>query len=230
MVICISGYKFSGKDTCANYLVEKYGAVRVSLADPLKDLVSVEYGLDRASLDNPQLKEEPLLHLPVEPKDDFTRMISEFMFKEFRDERGRQPIKYVTGDNFCGIFSDAGQEKLYHTPRSLCILKGSTNRIVKSNFWVEKTFEKIDESLKNNPNRIVVVPDLRYKSEMLQFRKKFGDDFNTIRITRHESSPSNDPSERDLDGSKFDFHVDNSGILEYTCKQLDSIINSLIFE
>lgn len=37
MIIGLSGYAQVGKDTVANYLVEKYGFVKVSFADPIRE-------------------------------------------------------------------------------------------------------------------------------------------------------------------------------------------------
>lgn len=39
MIIGLSGYAQSGKDTVANILVEKYGYKRIAFADPIRDLL-----------------------------------------------------------------------------------------------------------------------------------------------------------------------------------------------
>lgn len=43
MIIGISGYAQTGKDTVADYLIEKYGFVKVSFADPIREAL---YRLD----------------------------------------------------------------------------------------------------------------------------------------------------------------------------------------
>ena len=43
MIIGLSGYAQVGKDTVANYLVENYGFVKVSFADPIREAL---YKLD----------------------------------------------------------------------------------------------------------------------------------------------------------------------------------------
>ena len=58
-VFALSGFKFSGKDTTADYMVEKYGAVKHSFADPLKTMVSTTYGIPRNYLDDTDKKETP---------------------------------------------------------------------------------------------------------------------------------------------------------------------------
>jgi hypothetical protein len=224
-IICLSGYKKSGKDTLCNYLLNKNGGIRIALADPLKDCVAEEYGISRASLDDPKLKEAPLLNMPVEPKDDFSKMLSEFMLKEFRTENGTQPTDfYYRDDQFLGVLGRAYGAKLYWTPRALAILKGSTNRTVNPNFWTQKVFGIIEAELNKDPTRLIVVTDVRYKSEIDQFMKKFGSKVAFVRINRFKDSPSNDPSERDLDGQDFDFYVDNTGTLEQAYSQMDQIL------
>jgi hypothetical protein len=44
MIIWLSGYAKSGKDTAASYLCQKYGFVRLAFADILKIIVSQKYG------------------------------------------------------------------------------------------------------------------------------------------------------------------------------------------
>jgi dephospho-CoA kinase len=44
-MIGICGKKFHGKDTIANYLIQRFGFTKVSLADPLKKGVQEIFGL-----------------------------------------------------------------------------------------------------------------------------------------------------------------------------------------
>jgi dephospho-CoA kinase len=230
MIICLSGYKGSGKDTLAGFLIEKYGAKRVALADPLKDSVAEEFGIDRTSLDDPKRKESPLLTMPVDPKDAYSRMIAKFLVKEFRTEDGRSSGTFVTETNEGIVVSSEGFTdylKLYWTPRALAILKGSTNRSVTSNFWTNKAFESIENSLKGN--NLVVVTDLRYKSEIEQFKTRFSsEEVVFVRIERFKESSSNDPSERDLDNHQFDFYIDNTGDLKHAERQMETILSRML--
>ena len=247
MIIALSGFKGSGKDELASYLVKKYGFTRTSFADPLKDLVASEYEIDRASLDDPERKEKPLLHLPVHPKDPYTRMVAEFMFKEFRSKEGFQPtdVNRTKHDKFLGVFSvliatgeiyeplkhqgrdvTSSYREVYHTPRSLAILKGSTNRLVASNFWVQKAINKIKSGIDADYDNHVI-SDFRYQSEGAQLIEAFGKDVTFVRINRFKDSPSSDPSERDLDEYLFDHHIDNTKELSYAHLQLEDILKKL---
>ena len=209
MIISLSGWKGSGKDEAARILTNKYGFRRLAFADILKDMVARDYGISRESLDDPKLKEKPLLQYPVNPSDGFTKMLYTFMVKELRDANGNKAPECE--------YSKLPQ--LYHTPRSLAILMGSTNRFVQSNFWVQKALSSISK------NENVIITDMRYNSEMSQitdFAKDSGHTLSFVRVNRFAISPSQDPSERDLDNAKFDFTLDNKGTLkEFEAKVLD---------
>lgn len=49
-VIGISGHKYNGKDTCADYLVRQYGFNKLSFADPLKHAVQEIFGFTNQQL------------------------------------------------------------------------------------------------------------------------------------------------------------------------------------
>lgn len=217
-VLAISGWKGSGKDTLAAYLIEKRGAVRVSFADPLKDMVAEEYGIDRTSLDDPNQKERPILTLPVDPKDAYSRMISEFLFKEFRTVKNKQVVGFTyENELFKGTTGQPFEHpSLFWTPRALAILKGSTNRAVRSDYWVQRAIGKIRAS-----ETLVVISDLRYKSELKQLKDAFGDELSTVRVERFDTSPSSDPSERDLDDASFDYRINNRSTRENAFEQLE---------
>lgn len=134
-VIALSGYKGSGKDTAAAYLVENYGFQRIAFADVLKDLVSTQYNVPREDMDHPIRKEEPILHLPVIPTDPFTIAI-----------QGRLASELSQG---------------FWTPRALCILEGSVKRSVHSNYWVQRAIGPI---LSAQTGKFVIT-DMRYRSE-----------------------------------------------------------------
>lgn len=56
MIISISGFINSGKDSVADYLVNEHNFVRASWADSVKDSVSVIFGWDRELLEGRTLK------------------------------------------------------------------------------------------------------------------------------------------------------------------------------
>jgi hypothetical protein len=237
MIICFSGYKGNGKDSMADHLIKEHGAIRVALADPLKDSVAEEFGIDRGSLDDPKRKESPILSLPVDPKDAYSKMIANFLVKEFRTADGEVPFSMRTdeGGNRGIIATEKAQpsgalhkfETVYWTPRALAILKGSSNRSVTSNYWTARAFGVMEGELNEDPNRLIVVTDVRYRSELTQFKEKFGDNVAFVRVERFKDSPSTDPSERDLDEHKFDYYVNNTGTLEEAYDQVEKILTKI---
>jgi hypothetical protein len=235
LVVALSGWKQSGKDTVANYLTKCHNFTRVAFADSLKDLVAQEYDIPRNYLDDPKHKEMPLLKYAVFPKDKFSRLIAEFMVREFVDKDGNKPKNYTYTDeaDFKGEFiTESGIEArtLYHCPRSLAILKGSTNRTVHSNFWVHAVVNKIafnDYPLKSNV-MCYVIPDLRYKSEVEGLKTFLGpESLVTVRINRYNNISSVDPSERDLDDYTFDYVLTNKGTVADLEKAAEKLLQSL---
>ena len=207
-VIAISGWKQSGKDTVAEYLVKECGYIRFSFADALKNMVSRQYGIPRDHCDDPAFKERPIEGMPVVTHDKFGEMIHNFMQKGFRAKEG--------------------EGEAHWTPRALCILEGSVKRSARSNYWVRTTLDNIykkDAKLQTIHSEVfAVISDLRYHSEIEQLRKAFGSDLTTVRINRFKTSPSNDPSERDLDDEEFDILIENKGTLQELYQNIEQLI------
>ena len=209
VVLGVSGWKKSGKDTLADFLINKEGYERVAFADVLKEITAETYGLDKNIFYNQSVKEAPIKSLPVNPKDEFTKTIANFMEKEFRTEDGKIGC----------ILSD----RLYWTPRALLILEGSIKRAVNCDFWVQKTFNKIQEIQKNENKYRFVITDLRYKNEMESLVDIFGDRFVSCRVNRFETVDSTDPSERDLDEAEFDFTIGNRSSLDDFLEEVENL-------
>lgn len=227
-VIAFSGFKRSGKDTAADYICDKYGFERVAFADPLKDEVAHKFGIPRSHLDDPKFKEAPLLHIPVNPQDDFSRMVAKYMVKEYRTKDGKVSHNFEITTNeglICDMEANVSYEKLYHTPRSLTILIGSTNRSVDTSYWVKKAIKVIEEA-KLRGIEGVVVSDLRYQSEMKQLEDAFGLNLTTIRIDRFDNINSTDSSELDLVNHLHNFTVTNKGTKEEFLFKIDELLNT----
>ena len=224
-VIALSGWKQSGKDTAADYLIKEHGFLRFGFADILKDMVAEQYNIPRESLDKPELKEQPLFQYPVNPQDDFSCMIAKFLVKEFATKFGNGEIGKQTSQ-----FSEPWQHfDLFWTPRALAILEGSVKRSVTSQYWVQQVINQIN-NLKT-PSKLIdgeakgnfVITDLRYRSEVAQLEEAFGENLQVVRISRFDSSPSSDPSERDLDDYKFSNIIENKGTLEELYTKVDKL-------
>jgi hypothetical protein len=220
-IIAISGWKRSGKDTAANFLIKNMDFKRVGFADPLKEMVAQEYNIPIHYCYEDNFKEKPLLQYPVDPQDDFTMTISKLLKDEFKSIDG---LSYQQlGEKDMGLVLT---ETMYWTPRALCILKGSINRAVTSDYWVKQAVKLANEELNDSFNKGVVISDLRYRSEVEQLRDSFGDKLVTVRISRFDSVDTTDPSERDLDDYKFDYTIQNKGTIE----NLQDAITGVVYD
>lgn len=139
-VIALSGWKGSGKDTVAQYLVSKHGYKQLSFATALKDYVAIQYDIPREYLDDQSRKEMLLVDYPVRNTDAFSSVIHQLLQEELKQG--------------------------YWTPRALLILEGSIKRAVTSEYWVRRIIEEIVA----NPDQNYVISDMRYRSELEQLQ------------------------------------------------------------
>lgn len=213
--ILLSGYKRSGKDTAAAWLVKNEGYKQLSFASALKDEVAAQYLLDRDSLDNQDLKEKCIMFMPAVVTDDTSRLILTYFLKELVFRDGTKPVGgMVVGGRLEGLRSHTSQamEQLYFSRRSIMIVHGALKRSINPNYWVDVVGRQLKQHDK------VVISDWRFKNEM-DCLSDWCDDILTVRINRGDSV-SSDPSERDLDNCDFDVMIDNTGSLEQLYKQL----------
>jgi len=196
LILSLSAWKTSGKDTLADYLVSEYGFKKISFAAKLKDMVAQQYTVPREFMDSPTHKEMPLTHLPVIPSDKTTERLHEMLSMELRSG--------------------------FWTPRALCILEGSVKRAVHPNYWVRSAVSEIAQYAGGN----FVITDMRYKTEADTVNIMYPEN-KVIRIERYDSSPTTDPSERDMDDYRFDYTINNKGTKEDLYAQADSLILNL---
>lgn len=210
-ILMISGYKGSGKDEAAKYLMYK-DFKKVSFAGPLKDMVAKEYGLDRFIFDDQEYKETALPDYPVISENIFSRDLHKKFLSEFRTKSGKVPTQIYYEDDklkLKSLMSDGLvtlKEQVYWTPRALLILHGTIARSVNPLHWVEKAV-----NTKGYPG--IVISDWRLKSEYDAVAKIVGkENITTIRINRYESN-SVQETERNLDNFNFDYVIENKGTL-----------------
>jgi hypothetical protein len=197
VLVSLTAWKGSGKDTLADYLVSEYGFQRISFAAKLKDMVAMQYDVPREFMDSPTHKEMPLLNLPVIPSDPTSERLQEMLSTELRSG--------------------------YWTPRALCILEGSTKRSVYSNYWVRQAINTIGD----NPEQSYVITDMRYKTEA-DIINMFYPENQIVRIERFETSPTLDPSERDMDDYCYDYKIPNKGTIEELHMHANLLVTRLL--
>lgn len=210
ILVLVSGHKYAGKDTAAKLLVKEYGFTRFAFADKLKDECSRCYNVPRKFFDDDDLKEAPLLGMKVVGFDEYATTVQhKFLYTHFSTMMRQSPPKdklhLITRDDE-GVLRYKKVE-LYWTPRALAVHKGSSERTVNPNYWVNH----LDKSLEQNEK--VVVSDWRYTNEWKRSKELAearGFTVKTIRIDDGKKATSNDPSETQLDTFEhFDEIFDN---------------------
>ena len=96
MIIGLSGYAQSGKDTIANHLVEHHGFTRIAFADPMREAL---YALNPTVTDIPELQGISLQWLVDKMGWDFAKVDSpqvRTLLQRFGTEVGRK----LWGENF----------------------------------------------------------------------------------------------------------------------------------
>jgi hypothetical protein len=220
-IIALSGWAHSGKDTCAQFLIDNHGFTRLAFADVLKDMTAEAYNVSRDWFDDVTKKEAPLFQYPAMSTDSFADTVIELIEGHLRTEDGCKATDFYEDDDGYLYLSrdDKHDELLYHTPRSLLVLEGSTKRTVDPNYWVKRAVSNA------TPEGLYVISDLRFQSEVDGLKEAAGDDnVITMRVLRFESTDQTDASERDLDHYDFDHYIDNSEARqvpkEYVFKQV----------
>jgi hypothetical protein len=224
-VLLISGYKRSGKDTVANYLIDNRVFSKVSFAASLKDLTANEFNIERNILDDQNYKESPLTQYPVVAKDSFAKKINDHLKMEFRTLDNKQAIDTIYYGS--KLYSFYGIEKepqlLYWTPRALMIFIGSVGRAVSPNHWVDRA---INISSENN----LIISDFRYVSEYDRIVELVGEEnVVTMRINRFKDVNSVDDSEKNLDDFNFNSVINNTGTLEELFNKVDKEVKKYGF-
>jgi hypothetical protein len=220
VLVLISGHKDAGKDTAGKLLINEYGFTRFAFADKLKDECSVAYDVPRYLFED-EYKDRPIVGRGVSCSDSFSKRLQEeelyTHFKTFK--MGVEPFKYIgpgvddkhmlsRHENGPYSYLMYNGELLHWTPRAMAVLKGSTERTVDMNHWVDPIAEVMKVHNK------VVGTDWRYKGEnnrCTEIAKVMGFKIILIRVDDGKPAKSNDASETQLDNFEyFDAIFDNS--------------------
>lgn len=225
MIIMLSAWAKSGKDTLAAYMIQNMGYTRIAFADVLKDMVSEQYGVDRILFNDQATKESPIMGYKVRSLDAFSKITNEYLFREFRTITKQCPVAFAYSSE--GYMQSETGASLFWTPRALAILEGSMKRSVNTDYWVSRAIA----TTLAKPNDKFVITDLRYKSEVAAVqRMSRGQVTKTARIYRFDTTVSTDSSERDLDNYAFDATVFNLGSLDEYLKHGQSVIEDLEYK
>jgi len=220
MIVGICGLTKSGKSAAADVLVKDHGYVAVAFGDALKRILMELFNFTEEQLWGSK--------------------------KEVPDERYPRPThEFDDGEQWCKVCGMlihdtelvGGIKRLktcYLTPRyAMQTLGTEWGRKCYSNVWVEQTMRVVDDLLhfpfrytpsvgliqdgdESVESSNVVIPDVRFKSEMDGVAGAGG---KLVRITRpgHEKPKWDHPSETEqltVPDSEFDYIIHNNGTLE----------------
>lgn len=209
-VIGFCGFKGSGKDTAADYLVGTHGYSKISLAHPLKLAAQTIFGFsDDALWGSSEKREIPDTRYP---------------FRGLNPVDGT-PLKKVARDvnHYWFRESDGEWFPQYVTPRvALQTLGTEFGRRMYQNLWVDACLNYIIST--GNP--LHAIPDVRFANELEGIQTRGGVVIRLLRGKRESNHPSELELER-IPHQAFDFVVDNRGSKEELYRSLDKVISEI---
>lgn len=203
MIVGISGYAGSGKDTLAKYMIDNLaaGGVIMKFASTLKAVASLLTGIPKEMFEDQEFKK--------------TYMSSDWdMIHRSRVLGSDSIITTATKTTIRDFLQKLGTDAIRNG--------------LHENAWVNALVANAKRELSENPNKWVIVTDVRFPNEAEAIRNMGG---AVVRIVRPGVSPVNAHiSETALDDYDFDLYVQNDGTEEdlsaFSTKVIHSIRNS----
>lgn len=214
IIIGVSGFAGSGKDTFGAHLVKHHGFVRTALADPLKEICKQVYDFTDEQLYGSSSKrnqpDERYLFSGICPT---------------CHESCKGPAE-GPGTNGVPMWKCFKCNALYHThltPRlALQALGTEWGRTLYDNTWVDLTVRKIRES----SHQRFVITDVRFRNEIAGLSNGGA---KLVRLKRGSQafSHKSEAEMASIEDSAFDFVIDNQGTLEFLYNEADRVMREL---
>lgn len=189
MIVSITGKAGSGKSCVARMLIERFGAVEVSLADPIKRIARELFGFTDEQLWGPS----------------HCRNAADFRLPRPDAVRFAWCLEQHVHGPECG-------DPLYLTPRYALQTLGSWGRDCYEHVWIDAALRLAAQ------HPLAVVPDVRYRNELERVRRGGGVMLRIVRPGAGLSGAAADhPSETEQDSipdDAFDVVIENTGTLE----------------
>jgi hypothetical protein len=211
MIFLINGKARSGKDTIADYIVEKTGAKKLFFAKPLKDMSKKYFNLtdDECS----------------DHKTEVSRRILQGLGSLFREEFDKS---YWANQVIDKINEDLSEDVSKHFVISDCRYRNEIIELCAS--FDHNKFHEIIKRLDPEDWRKYKI---EYYGNLDILSERYYDNLEsigcrTIKIARSNGPKieygSNHASENDLNSFYFDYLIENSGTLEDLYKKVDDLI------
>lgn len=203
-VIGITGLAHSGKDTTADYMVNrlnslnriniKHNVIKISLADQLKvicrKLIKMFYNCDVPMEDFYDMEKKEMIHTNIPPFNG-------------------QPFKIRT------LLQQIGTD--------IC------RDMISTSIWCQYLYEQY--IMNASDNSVVVISDLRMPDEINYFKRMLGDRFISIRVERPDRTPldgvnQSHQSESHIPSLVVDKILLNDGSIVQLHQQIDNVLDS----
>lgn len=212
VVIGIGGEKYSGKDTIADFFVERFDFVKLSFADPLRDICSKATGIPVEEFLNESLKDEFIeeVHFGLNTIEKLIEVSNSY--RPLNEQEQAKVKEILIGRNF-------------DTRRKILQFVGSEvfRQGVEQEFWVNILKSRAANHAK------VIVSDMRFENERKAISSLRG---VLMRVERPLQNPEGTPdkhiSELSLgSNTDYDVYVKNDSSLAHLYQGLDTWYNHI---
>lgn len=179
-IIGMVGAAGSGKNTAANFIINQGGWLETSFAENLYKEVAQAFNVSVEFLSNRKTKESPLKEMALIncSNSEFVSLALGLLSNAPPESFKERIIRFI--EKFTG--AKAREKRLMHkplSPRTILQWWGTDYRRVKysDSYWTDKVVQFI----KDNPDKSIVVTDVRYDNEALLIKSLNGEVIQIIR-------------------------------------------------
>lgn len=218
-IISLSGKAKSGKDTVAEYLVEKHGFKQESWAGNLKRMCQKIFNLTDHEVFTQEGKEKPLKFGRYLEEEQYYQILG-WMKATIDVDLEAIPFDELMAEKFKP--SELPLE--LETPRQILQVVGT--EICRS-IYQKYHVDLLKLKIKNDENTDFVISDSRFQNEVEAFRDYENSQTITIKIERDmeaikESAHASESTLDTLEG--FDYVIENNGTLEELYAKIEEIV------
>jgi hypothetical protein len=237
MIIGLSGYAGVGKDTVADRLMRSHNSVKMALADPLKRIARDVFDFSVEQLWGPsQRRNEPDLRYPrmhdwIDPKDGvYTCACCTATCR-----RGDQPSKdpcYLTPRYSLQILGTEWGRHCYKTVWSELGVRSALSILVDDQDYAPEHGVYCKDQYSGPPYASVVIPDIRFRSEIDVLRRVSKVPVRIVRLRRpgFDAPAYNHPSETEqasITDQEFDYIYEGSDSLDDIDQRVAVLVEAL---